>query len=82
MQSERTRAPRTGPQVRKCKVCGDWEVSTTLINGECPECVESSGQLAIPLRGAGGRFLPGLTPNARQAARRGAVSARKRGGRR
>jgi hypothetical protein len=63
MQVKRTRAPGNGPHLKKCKACGDFEVSTQLMNGECPEC---SGQLALVLRGDRGRFLS-LGPKARHA---------------
>jgi hypothetical protein len=65
MQSQGSRAPRNGPrepQLANCKTCGDPEVSTALIRGECPEC---SGQLTLPLRGEGGRFLGNLGPRHR-----------------
>jgi hypothetical protein len=65
MQSQGNRAPKNGPRTPKlanCKTCGDPEVSTSLIAGECPEC---AGQLAFPLRGEGGRFLANLAPRRR-----------------
>ena len=68
MQNKGTRAPKDGPRLKKCKSCGDFEVSTHMIGGECPEC---SGQMEFVLRGEGGRFLGNLGPKARHAARGG-----------
>ena len=54
MPSKPSQPGPTGPRLRKCRTCGEFEVSSSLIHGECPEC---AGLLALPLRGAGGRFL-------------------------
>lgn len=45
---------RNGPRLVKCRTCGDFEISTNLLGGQCPEC---SGQMPLALRGEGGRFI-------------------------
>ena len=68
MQPKDIRAPKNRsrkPHLSTCKTCGEAEVSTSLVAGECPEC---AGQLTFTLRGEGGRFLPNLGP--RRPARR------------
>lgn len=44
---------------RNCTTCHRPTPTTDLLGGVCPEC---AGQTTLPLRGAGGQFLPGLNP--------------------
>jgi hypothetical protein len=48
--------PRRG--YRACTTCQHAVPASSLLHGECPDC---AGLQALPLRGEGGRFLPGLT---------------------
>jgi hypothetical protein len=43
---------------RACKSCKHAVPASSLLHGECPDC---AGLQPLPLRGEGGRFLPGLT---------------------
>ncbi len=47
-----------GPRHRKCTTCTTPTPAGRLVGGQCPDC---AGLVALPLRGEGGRFLPGLT---------------------
>lgn len=51
------RASRPGERLRRCATCESATPAGALVSGQCPTCW---GQDALPLRGAGGRFLPGL----------------------
>ncbi len=51
-------SPRPAPKYRKCTTCKDHVPTGRVVNGQCPDC---AGLVALPLRGEGGRFLPGLT---------------------
>src|SRR4051812_23823309 len=46
------------PGYRACKTCKHAVPASALLHGECPDC---AGLQPLPLRGEGGRFLPGLT---------------------
>ncbi|MFI7585923.1 hypothetical protein ACIB24_02470 [Spongisporangium articulatum] len=48
------RSAVAGPRLRKCRTCGDPELSSRLVHGQCPECI---GLQTLPLRGQGGRFI-------------------------
>jgi hypothetical protein len=45
------------PRLRACRSCQTPTVPGRLVAGECPDC---AGLIPLPLRGEGGRFLPGL----------------------
>src|SRR4051812_41803634 len=44
---------------RACRTCKHAVPASALLHGQCPDC---AGLQPLPLRGEGGRFLPGLTP--------------------
>jgi hypothetical protein len=46
------------PRTRACRSCRTPTTVGRLVGGECPDC---AGLIPLPLRGEGGRFLPGLT---------------------
>lgn len=46
------------PGYRACRACKHAVPASALLHGECPDC---AGLQPLPLRGEGGRFLPGLT---------------------
>ena len=51
----RTPGPRrTGPLAKRCRTCNDLHPIGALTFGQCPDC---AGLVALPLRGAGGRFI-------------------------
>ncbi len=43
-----------GPLAKPCRTCGDLHPVGALTFGQCPDC---AGLIALPLRGAGGRFI-------------------------
>ncbi len=43
-----------GPLAKTCRTCGDLHPVGALTFGQCPDC---AGLIALPLRGAGGRFI-------------------------
>jgi hypothetical protein len=45
---------RTGPLAKRCRTCHDLHPVGALTFGQCPDC---AGLVALPLRGAGGRFI-------------------------
>jgi hypothetical protein len=47
------RKPR-GPLAKRCRTCADLHPVGALTFGQCAEC---AGLVALPLRGAGGRFI-------------------------
>jgi hypothetical protein len=60
MPTKRTEHDHAGPptvRTRPCRTCEKKFPTGQLVHGECPDC---AGLDALPLRGAGGRFLPGL----------------------
>ena len=57
MRSKATARP-TGPRTKNCTTCKTPTPTGRLVSGDCPSC---AGLVALPLRGEGGRFLPGLT---------------------
>ena len=53
-------APRTrGPIGKRCRTCDALFPVGALTFGQCPDC---AGLVALPLRGADGRFLPTARP--------------------
>ncbi|HET9658536.1 MAG TPA: hypothetical protein VFP72_24500 [Kineosporiaceae bacterium] len=58
MRAKATPRPGTGRE-KKCRTCRASFPAGQIVNGQCPNC---SGLVPLPLRGEGGRFLPGLTP--------------------
>jgi hypothetical protein len=64
MPSQRRTLPENRPDTepairyRGCKTCKHSVPASSLLHGECPDC---AGLQPLPLRGEGGRFLPGLT---------------------
>jgi hypothetical protein len=48
---------RTRVREAKCTTCQGSFPAGALVDRTCPGC---AGLVALPLRGAGGRFLPGL----------------------
>ena len=51
----RTPGPRTtGPLAKRCRTCNDLYPVGALTFRQCPDC---AGLVALPLRGAGGRFI-------------------------
>lgn len=54
------------PRERRCVTCHTPTPVGALVAGECTSC---TGQLPLPLRGPGGRFLPGLTSSTSSTAR-------------
>jgi len=51
----RTPGPRTsGPLAKRCRTCNDLYLVGALTFRQCPDC---AGLVALPLRGAGGRFI-------------------------
>jgi hypothetical protein len=58
MRAKATPRPDSG-RTKKCRTCRDSFPAGQILNGACPGC---SGLMPLPLRGDGGRFLPGLTP--------------------
>jgi hypothetical protein len=58
-------------RTKKCRTCRASFPAGQIMNGQCPTC---AGLQALPLRGEGGKFLPGLTP----ASTRGTGSGRGR----
>jgi hypothetical protein len=46
------------PRLKACRSCRSLTVAGRLVAGVCPDC---AGLVPLPLRGEGGRFLPGLT---------------------
>jgi hypothetical protein len=46
--------PRTGPLAKRCRICHELHPVGALTFGQCPDC---AGLVALPLRGAGGRFI-------------------------
>jgi hypothetical protein len=50
--------PASRPRSKACRSCRSPTVAARLVAGVCPDC---AGLVPLPLRGAGGRFLPGLT---------------------
>ena len=57
MRSKATARP-LGPRTKTCRTCKTPTPTGRLVGGDCPTC---AGLVALPLRGEGGRFLPGLT---------------------
>jgi hypothetical protein len=53
---------------RACTACKHAVPASSLIHGECPDC---AGLQPLPLRGEGGRFLPGLTTSSPASTRGG-----------
>lgn len=58
MRAKATPRPKTGRE-KKCRTCQGSYPAGQIHNGQCPNC---SGLVPLPLRGEGGKFLPGLTP--------------------
>lgn len=58
MRAKDTPRPDSG-RTRKCRTCRVSFPAGQIFNGQCPSC---AGMQALPLRGEGGRFLPGLAP--------------------
>jgi hypothetical protein len=54
MPSKRNQPLTTGPQAKRCRTCGDLYPVGALTFRQCPDC---AGLVALPLRGAGGRFI-------------------------
>ena len=54
MPSHRTPTTARGPLAKKCRTCHDLHPVGALTFGQCPDC---AGLIALPLRGAGGRFI-------------------------
>jgi hypothetical protein len=46
--------PEQRTRTRRCGTCREFVPAGSIVGGECPEC---AGLIALPLRGAGGRFL-------------------------
>ena len=46
------------PRWSRCRTCRHMFVAASLVAGDCPGC---AGLVALPLRGEGGKFLPGLS---------------------
>jgi hypothetical protein len=67
MRAKATPRPKTGRE-KKCRTCRASFPAGQIINGQCPTC---SGLVPLPLRGEGGKFLPGLTPTNSSGAGRG-----------
>ena len=57
MPGPRSAAPAQ-PRLRACRTCKTLTATGRLLAGQCPDC---AGLIALPLRGEGGRFLPGLS---------------------
>jgi len=51
-----------GPLAKRCRTCHDTHPIGALTFGQCPDC---AGLVALPLRGAGGRFISFTAPAAR-----------------
>lgn len=58
MRVKATPRPKSGRE-KKCRSCRGSFPAGQIVNGQCSNC---SGLVPLPLRGEGGRFLPGLTP--------------------
>ena len=54
MRSQNSRARTKGPLAKRCRTCQDLHPVGALTFGQCPDC---AGLVALPLRGAGGRFI-------------------------
>ncbi len=53
---------RKGPLAKACRTCADLHPIGALTFGQCPDC---AGLIALPLRGAGGRFISLSTTHTR-----------------
>jgi hypothetical protein len=54
MRTKPNHSRTCGPLAKRCRTCGDLFPVGALTFGQCPDC---AGLVALPLRGAGGRFI-------------------------
>jgi hypothetical protein len=54
MPSKRSEPRTSGPQAKRCRTCNELYPVGALTFRQCPDC---AGLVALPLRGAGGRFI-------------------------
>ena len=54
MRTNTTHTRTRGPQAKPCRTCHDVHPVGALTFGQCADC---AGLVALPLRGAGGRFI-------------------------
>jgi hypothetical protein len=54
MRTKRNELPNRGPLAKRCRTCHDLTPVGALTFGQCPDCAHL---VALPLRGAGGRFI-------------------------
>jgi hypothetical protein len=54
MPSKRSEPRTPGPLAKRCRTCNDLHPVGALTFRQCPDC---AGLVALPLRGAGGRFI-------------------------